>query len=82
MPLHGAIDLIFGQDAVDQNLNDLAGQTMKQLNLSMELEASSPPPVVLEPEIRAEVVAQLAQSIITVQQKEKEKTDEACCPAS
>jgi len=55
---------------------------MKQLNLSMELEASSPPPVTLEPSLRAQVVAQLAQAIIAVQQNEKDKTNEQLAVAN
>ncbi len=55
---------------------------MKQLNLSMDLEASSPPPVTLEPILRAQVVAQLAQAIIAVQQNEKDKTNEPTSPKS
>ena len=47
---------------------------MKQIDLNLELETSNPPPVVLEQNIQAELVAQLAEVISTVHQKELEKT--------
>jgi hypothetical protein len=47
---------------------------VKQTDLNLELEASNPPPVVLDKNIQAELVAQLAVVISTVHQKELEKT--------
>ena len=49
---------------------------MKQLNLEFELEASHPPPVALEQNLQAELVARLAEAIQAVHQKEQDKTHE------
>jgi hypothetical protein len=55
---------------------------MKQLNLEFELEASNPPPVALEQNIQAELVARLAEAINAVHQREQEKTHEGTSSAS
>ena len=53
---------------------------MKQLNLSLELEAPNPPLLALERTTQVELVGQLAEAILTVHQKTEESTDERPVP--
>jgi hypothetical protein len=53
---------------------------VKQLHLSLELEAPSPPLLALERTTQVELVGQLAEAILAVHQKAEESTDERPAP--
>jgi hypothetical protein len=53
---------------------------VQQLNLSLEMEAPSPPTLALERTTQVELVLQLAKAILAVHQKIEENTDERPAP--